>query len=655
MPARIPAPRPRDRRSGDGLSPATGTLSLPYAAETDAADDNRQRARAKRYPHGANTATEYNHASENTASEDMSFLEELKKRKVIRVAIAYAIVGWGLIEIVSTIEAPLELPGWMDTFVIVLVAIGFPLALVLSWMFDLTSKGIVRTTSASDNAPETPAGAIEPASDAAHPKRQRLRNSVAVLPLENLSPNADDAYFAAGIHEEILNYLAKIEDLSVIARTSVKRYAGTDKPISEIAEELGVGTVMEGSVRYSGDRVRVTTQLIDAASQNHLWSETYERELADVFAIQADIAMHVARALKAELTTAEKENIEALPTTRSSAAHALFLKAQALFAQGDTAMAVTTAPTVRDRIQTQLDRVLALDPEFAPPYALKALLYAVSRIYDPVSKQGWTAFCSELDELVQRNAEKALSLGPSLGLSYFALALNHQFNWRWRQARDNYERAIELKPNDSHILCWYATLEWFTDDLDDAVKLAGRAVALDPANAWAAMILGCILHAAGDYEASIAAFADFSAMHPDSSLPHLHRVLPDMALGHQQDALEELNLADRLMPDEAAPAIHLHTAYLYRLLGRAAEARGVLQKRKALFGDRFVDPIVWVMGDLADGDRGAALAALAEAVDRHDLRQEVFARDFVRRNAWLDPVLDEPDFATLRERLKPAT
>ncbi|MGD8340076.1 MAG: hypothetical protein PVH89_04805 [Gammaproteobacteria bacterium] len=581
----------------------------------------------------------------------MSFLGELKKRRVIQAAIAYAIVGWGVVEIVSTIEEPLGLPTWTDTLVIVLALIGFPLALVLSWIFDLTPTGIVRTEPSTEDEAPAKTGPATGDSTGTEDKREVLPNSIAVLPLENLSPNPDDAYFAAGIHEEILNYLAKIEDLSVIARTSVRRYAGTDKPIAEIAAELGVSTVMEGSVRYAGDRVRVTTQLIDAATENHLWSETYERELADVFAIQADIAMHVAAALRAELTTVEKRSIEELPTTRSSEAHALLLKSLALFTQGDTAMAVTTPPSVRHSIHTQLDRALELDPEFALPYALKALLYAVSRIYDPVTTEAWPAFCADLDESVRRNAQKALHLSPGLGIPHFALALNHQFNWQWRQARQDFERAADLRPNDAHLLTWYGAQELFLDNLDDAVRLARRAVALDPANAWAGLILGVILHMAGDYQASIASFADFSAMHPESSLPYLHRVLPEIALGNEDEALGQLQLADQLMPDEAAPAILLHTAYLYRRLGLLDEAQDAINRRKVLIGDRFVDPAAWVMGHLAQGDRAAALEALTDAVEQSESRQEVFVREFVRRNAWFDAVLDEPEFAAMRARL----
>lgn len=154
--------------------------------------------------------------------------------------------------------------------------------------------------------------------------------------------------------------------------------------------------------------------------------------------------------------------------------------------------------------------------------------------------------------------EKALSISPRLGVPYFALALNHQFNWRWRQSRADFERAVELRPNDPHLLTWYAALELFSDGFDDALRLARKAVALDPANTWAGLILGSTLHAAGDYPAAVAAYRDFSAMHPESSLPYLHRVLPEIALGHSEEALEQLRLADQLMPDEAAPAIHLH-------------------------------------------------------------------------------------------------
>jgi adenylate cyclase len=371
-------------------------------------------------------------------AEMNTFLAEIKRRKVFQVAVAYAVVAWLVVQVVGAVSEPLRLPDWLATVVIVLLLVGFVVAIVIAWTFDMTSAGIVRTSretappesdATARPAGPVPAAAIEDARPSAQAPRV-LRNSVAVLPLDNLSPNPDDAYFAAGIHEEILNYLAKIKDLSVIARTSVKKYAGSDKSIAEIAAELNVGTVMEGSVRYAGDRVRVTAQLIDAATEEHLWSEVYERHLADVFAIQADIAEQIASAMQSELSAAEKEYIETSPTTGSADAHALYLQSQALFAQGDTAIAATTPPGVRAQIQSRLDRVIALDPDFANAYAMKALLHAVSRIYDPIDKDYWLERCVELKAAVHVNAEKALSLNDSIGLPHFALALHEQLSGR---------------------------------------------------------------------------------------------------------------------------------------------------------------------------------------------------------------------------------
>ena len=192
----------------------------------------------------------------------MSFLGEIKRRRVFQVAVVYVAVAWVLIQVVDIVNDPLGLPAGFDTVVIVLLAVGCPVAVVLAWAFDLTPAGVVRTppsdavteTSVPLSTPRQPAPSPEqaapsPPAESIKPRREILRNSVAVLPLENLSPNPDDAYFAAGIHEEILNCLAKIKDISVIARTSVKKYRDTDKSIAEIATELGVGTVMEGSVR----------------------------------------------------------------------------------------------------------------------------------------------------------------------------------------------------------------------------------------------------------------------------------------------------------------------------------------------------------------------------------------------------------------------
>ena len=522
----------------------------------------------------------------------------------------------------------------------------------MSWAFDVTPAGLVKTQAPEENT-EPSAPAPDDTNDVStDTAAEVLHNSVAVLPFENLSPDPEDAYFAAGIHEEILSYLTKIKDLSVIARTSVRKYADTEKSISEIARELGVGTVMEGSVRYAGERVRVTAQLIDAATDNHLWSEVYERDLADVFAIQADIAARIAEALEAELSAAELQGIESLPATTSPEAHALYLKAQTLFGQDDTAIAVTGAPDIRARIQSTLDQAIELDPGFAHPYALKAVLYPASKLYDPIKKEDWLKKSVELDESARSNAEKALALNANLGLAHFALALNHQINWRGGQAREAYNRALELRPNDSNILGWYSLSKWLTEDYDEAVHLGKKAVALDPGNSYIYIHLSMALQSAGDYRAAADLLENWRKANPGSALAYLQTSWAQFALGDNARALEGVRLAEQLMPDEVSPDLHIAIAYGFGILEQQDDAKRMVTKVESAIGDRFVDPIVQVWRYLATQDSDEALQWLRKAVEEPEYRQEIFVRGFVKENMWSDPVLEQSDFAKLRAQLK---
>ncbi|MEE8094384.1 MAG: adenylyl cyclase, partial [Gammaproteobacteria bacterium] len=294
-----------------------------------------------------------------------SFFGELRRRNVVRVAVAYAIVGWLLIEVASVLMPTFLAPEWVMRVFSFFVIAGFPVALILSWAYDLTPDGIERTRSdplpqavsgatgrkldfaiigtlilalgfvvynyESEDAPASnPEAVVDEAVDTSpvvvEERRDVLPNSIAVLPLESISPDPSDAYFAVGIHEEILRQLAKIRDLNVIARTSVLGYPASGKSILEIADELNVEMVMEGSVRIAGDDVRVTVQLIDGATNTHLWTEVYPGTLSDIFAIQADIATRIAMALEAELLPSERESIQR-QATNSTEAYGFYLRA----------------------------------------------------------------------------------------------------------------------------------------------------------------------------------------------------------------------------------------------------------------------------------------------------------------------------------------
>src|SRR5437773_6308730 len=270
------------------------------------------------------------------------FFEEVKRRKVYRVAAAYIIAAGGIIQLASAAFPAWELPNWALRLVIVLLLIGFPIALLLAWAFDVTPQGI-KTTPAS--APKAKlrrnllvlvaAGELVSAIAgffilSPRASAHKIDKSIAVLPFENLSDDKENAYFADGIQDDVLTNLSKIGDLKVISRTSVMPYRGKASNVREIGKALGVATILEGSVRRIGNRVRVNVQLINADTDEHIWAEDYDRDLTDVFAIQTDLSQKIANELRAKLSPSEKAQIERKPTENSEA-YLAFLQAHDLF------------------------------------------------------------------------------------------------------------------------------------------------------------------------------------------------------------------------------------------------------------------------------------------------------------------------------------
>ena len=264
------------------------------------------------------------------ASSLHGFFIELRRRRVIRVAIVYAVAGWVIVEVASTVLPPLNLPEWSVKLVIVLVALGFPIAVIMGWMFDVGPGGTVRTapaadligpTTATDDSPAPAVMATQSAPQAAQPANHPAedRRTIAVLPFVNMSGDAENEYFSDGIAEEILNLLTKLPQLKVASRTSSFVFKGKEAGIRAVATELDVSYVLEGSVRRAGDHVRITAQLIEADGDSHLWSETYDREMKDVFAIQDDIARSITDALKVALSPRERRALQNVATADAQA------------------------------------------------------------------------------------------------------------------------------------------------------------------------------------------------------------------------------------------------------------------------------------------------------------------------------------------------
>lgn len=571
-----------------------------------------------------------------------SFLGEIKRRKVFQVAVVYVLVAWVTIQVVDVVAEPLKLPDWLATVVIVFLVAGFPAALVLAWTLDLK---LVRTpaSEAGDRLARTRAGR-EPTVDNA--REEALPRSVAVLPFDNLSPNPEDSYFAAGIHEEILNHLAKIRGISVIARTSVMQYAGAARPISEIASELKVGTLMEGTVRFAGDRVRVTAQLIEGSSGTHLWTETYDRDLADIFAIQTDIATHIARALRSELSPGEHESLTQRPTD-STEAYALYLRAMALFVESGSLTDPTGMPSIRARIQSYLDRAIELDPEFALAHAWRARLYTSSRQNDPMPLDGWLKRKTELEELIRLHAQRALQLDPDLGLAYSALAYSYFLDLNASEAQEAFKRAVKVSPNDPNTHYFYSLFLVTRDETAEAVRFAERAVELDPNNPECFLALAWAHHRNEDFDRADQAYKEGIAKNPAVPTLHFFKARLDHRLGNNEMAVRGLRTADRLMPAETAPPIRAEVAWAYSQLGQQDDVTRVVAEVEQRVKDRYFDPAArsWVCFALGDYDKAYEL--LREAIANTAIIQDPWILHYTRQNAWCDPALEETRFKEL--------
>src|SRR5438874_150896 len=298
------------------------------------------------------------------------FFEEVKRRKVYRVVAAYIIAAGGIIQLSSAAFPAWELPNWALRLVIVLLLAGFPIALILAWAFDVTPQGIRATPSVA--APRTHrrrnvimlavTGLIVsavagffllPRISSAH----KIDKSIAVLPFENLSDEKENAYFADGIQDDVLTNLSKIGDLKVISRTSVMQYKGAAKNVREIGKALGVSNILEGSVRRSGNKVRINVQLIDANTDKHAWANDYDRDVTDVFAIQSDLAGEIANALQAKLSPSEKSQMSRKPTENGEA-YLAFVQAHDLSCSYED-------PAKLKQSEQLYQRAVDLDPNFA--------------------------------------------------------------------------------------------------------------------------------------------------------------------------------------------------------------------------------------------------------------------------------------------------
>src|SRR5438270_877754 len=410
-----------------------------------------------------------------------NFFEELQRRKVYRVAAAYIIAAGFIIQIGSAVFPAWELPNWTLRLVVVLLLIGFPIALILAWAYDVTAQGIRATPAVSVPGIHRrrnlilliAIGVIVSAAAGFFllPRAwgSKIDKSIAVLPFQNLSDEKENAYFADGMQDDILTNLSKIGDLKVISRTSVMSYRGEGmRNAREIGKTLGVGTLLEGSVRRIGNRVRVNVQLINANNDEHIWAEDYDRDLTDVFAIQTDLAQKIASTLQAKLSPNEKARIDRRPTENSDA-YLLFIQAH------DYANRIDMFHDTSLKAEPLLEQAIKLDPNFAAAFAALSMVESWAyHSFDPVPVRR---------EKARSNAEEALRFQPDLPEAHLALGFSYYYGDRdYEHALAEFEIARRGLPNESQAYFAIGSIQRRQGKWTESNANLEKAAALDPKN-----------------------------------------------------------------------------------------------------------------------------------------------------------------------------
>jgi adenylate cyclase len=534
-----------------------------------------------------------------------TFLAELKRRKVVRVTIVYVVAGLVVVEAANNLFPALNLPDWTVTLVVALAILGLPVAVALAWAFDITPSGVERT-------PDLDVGAE--------------RRSIAVLPFTDMSPDHDQEHFGDGVAEEVLNVLTRIPDLRVAARTSSFSYKDKGSSIREIGRELGVATVLEGSVRKSGNRLRITAQLTEAPSGFHLWSETYERELEDIFAIQDEIARAIADTLRLTLL-GEQDKPLVRTGTENSEAYDLYLKGRHCWIR-----------RYKLGLQTALEyfeKAIERDPDYALPFTGIADVHTILAIYGLLDS-------AEAQGIAEKAAERAITLDPDLPEAYFSMGLiQHCFHSDWVNADGSLRRAIELNPVFAAAHAWRGMgLVNVGARADEGFEYARRACALDPHSPYIWGIAGLANLMGRRYGEALEHLEQALELEPEDILALYTAGACYSAVGRHAEAIATL---------EKAVALSHRMAFIIGLLGAVygragmmAEARAILEELRDRAGREYVTPVAlaWACANVGLSEDALRYLEQALAEARPSLANSI------RYPVW-DAILHDPRYTAV--------
>ena len=586
----------------------------------------------------------------------MDFLGELKRRNVIRMAGLYLVGAWLVVQVGDTLFPAFGLPGWALRGVIVLLAIGFIPALLFAWIFELTPEGISREADAAPARAATPrtaqrmnrtlvvvlalalawfgidryvatghdaAVASAPPASARPAAAPVDAASIAVLPFVDMSQAGDQEYFSDGLSEELLNQLAQLPQLRVIARTSSFSFKGRQVDVATIAEALDVAHVLEGSVRRSGNRLRVTAQLIRASDSTHLWSQTYDRALADVFELQDEISREIVAALKVKLLPSQQ--IANTQRTGNTEAYEAYLRGMQANREAGEAAA-------RQAVDA-FEHAIELDPGYANAHAGLALAYNVAADYtdSPARRAGEFAKATAA-------AGKAIALAPDLSAGFMARGiLRNLMEWDWQGASSDFEHALSLDPGDPATLAAYSHVLFFSGQHDRAIAMLRRAAALDPLSSPVWFNLGVALAHAGQPADARLALQRASSLSDVANWPEFYLGFLDLQAGDTEAALLHFLRA----PD----AYRLTgTAMLEHTRGNAGASQAALDALQRDYAMGFAYQIAQVHA--WRGEHDLAFDWLQRG---YDLRDYGLTR--LRDDPILEPLQDDPRFAVMLDKV----
>lgn len=559
--------------------------------------------------------------------------EEAGRRRLFRLIVVYLLAGFAALEGVGNLGSALRFPGWTNTFVAVLLLIGFPIALVIGWFYDFTGAGFVRTAPlAASGIPDQIDTRAGPRSTTAvqsgrphEPAAAPDRKSIAVLPFVDMSPEKDQEYFGDGIAEEIINALTRIDDLHVLARTSSFAFKGQDVGASAIGLQLKVGSLLEGSVRKAGDQVRITAQLVDVAGGFHLWSESYDRKMEDVFAIQEEVARAIVETLKAKLGSNDDAPI-VKPGTEDPEAYNLYLRGRYHWNR-------RTGPELKKGIEL-FRLAIAIDDRYSLAWAGLADSYSIL---------GWYRHIPSLEAYTKTvtAASSAVAVDDSLAEPYTSLAYaRFLYGWDWKGAEEGFRAAIERNPSYAVARHFYAEFLMAMGRMDEAVEQVELGHTLDPLSPTIGFGVGWAQYFLRNYDAAIAQYE--KTLEHDSDFVLAPWFLgPSFVMSGQYD--RAIEVCEHWIPVvRRRSGLIALLAYANAMAGRRDEALRSIRELEQAANTDPVAPDHLAMVYIGLGDHDRAFELLDEA-----LNQRVWYLVYLNADPAFEPLRSDPRFAKL--------